>query len=167
MTSTVTYEGYIAQLTIDLDANVIHGEVINTRDVLTFSVRNLSEVRQALADTIEDYKEWCASLGQTVQKPLSGTMTLRMTPELHQAAANRAAMMKVSLNAWIVTTMECELGKRPAVLTAGEVDNRVAVGVKDEVVKILASRNIYGSDPEPPAWQKVMYGSSAVDETIQ
>lgn len=76
-------------------------------------------------------------------------------------------MMKVSLNAWIVTTMECELGKRPAVLTAGEVDNRVAVGVKDEVVKILASRNIYGSDPEPPAWQKVMYGSSAVDETIQ
>lgn len=167
MTSTVTYEGYIAQLTIDLDANVIHGEVINTRDVLTFSVRDLSEVRQAFADTIEDYKEWCASLGQSVQKPLSGTMTLRMTPELHQAAANRAAMMKVSLNAWIVGTIECEVGKRPAVLTAGEVDTRVAAGVKDEVVKVLASRNIFGNDTEVPAWQEVAFSRPAIDETIQ
>lgn len=152
MTSTATYEGYIAQLTLDLDANVIHGEVINTRDVLTFSVRELSQVREALADTIEDYKEWCRSLGQSPQKPLSGTLTLRLTPELHQAAANRAALMSMSLNAWLVSTVECELGKRPAVLTAPEVDHRAAVAARDEVVKVLSTRTVFGGVTDLPSW---------------
>lgn len=164
MTSTVTYEGYIAQLTIDLDANVIHGEVVNTRDVLTFSVRELSEVRAALADTIEDYKEWCASLNQPVQKPLSGTLTLRLTPELHQAAANRAAMLKTSLNAWLVTTVECELGKRPAVLTAPEVDHRAAAAAREEVVKVLETRTVYAEPRDMTPWST--YGTELIAKQV-
>ena len=61
-------------------------------------------------------------------------------------------MLKTSLNSWIVSTIECELGKRPAVLTAGEVDNRVIAGVREEVVKVMAQRTIYGGSNELTPW---------------
>lgn len=155
MTSTLTHEGYIAELTVDADAGVIHGEVINTRDVLTFSAKNPADLKAAFADTIEDYREWCASKGETPQKPLSGTVTLRMGPELHQAAANRAALRKQSLNQWIVCAIECDLGKRPANLTVHEVDYRVAAGVREEVVRVLTNKTVFGREAEAEftAWE--------------
>lgn len=146
MTSTLTHKGYIAQLTVDADAGVIHGQVINTRDVLTFSAKSAADLKPEFIATIEDYEEWCRSLGEQPQKPLSGTISLRMGPELHQAAANRAAVMKQSLNAWIVATLECELGRRPATLTAQEVDQRFATNVKATFHKITQQMEETGQE---------------------
>lgn len=157
MTSTVTHEGYIAQLTLDLDANVIHGEVVNTRDVLTFSVSDMKDIRDAFAETIEDYRDWCASEGVKPEKPLSGSMTLRMTPEVHQAASSKAALVGVSLNAWVVQAIECELGRREPTLVAIDVDRRIA-GVRDEVFKVLSTRTVLASEPNLTPW------ASAEDE---
>lgn len=161
MTSTVTHEGYIAQLTLDLDANVIHGEVVNTRDVLTFSVSDMKDIREAFAETIEDYKEWCAAEGVKPEKPLSGSMTLRMTPEVHQAASSRAALVGVSLNSWVVQTIECELGRREPTLIASDVDRRIA-GVRDEVFKVLSTRTVLDTEQGPTPWESAGVGQGSV-----
>jgi predicted HicB family RNase H-like nuclease len=53
--TTMTHNGYIASIELDEDAGLFHGEVINTRDVLTFQGRTPEELRTAFADTIADY----------------------------------------------------------------------------------------------------------------
>jgi predicted HicB family RNase H-like nuclease len=152
MTSTLSYDGYVAKVVVDVEAGILHGEVLNTRDVLTFSVKSVDDLQSAFIETIQDYKEWCEAEGVQPQKPLSGTMTLRMSPELHVAVANRAASLGLSLNAWIVSALECQVGRRLQALTVPEVDQRVTTIVNAEVVRVLKSRTLVGQDPELPAW---------------
>ena len=38
--TTMTYDGYVATIDLDEEAGLFHGEVINTRDVLTFQGRS-------------------------------------------------------------------------------------------------------------------------------
>jgi predicted HicB family RNase H-like nuclease len=58
-------DGYVAVIEVDEAAGRFHGQVIGTRDVLTFQGRTLDELRCAFADTLADYREWCAARGKT------------------------------------------------------------------------------------------------------
>ena len=49
--TTLTHDGYLAELEIDEGAGVIHGRVINARAVLTFEGETLAELKAAFADT--------------------------------------------------------------------------------------------------------------------
>jgi predicted HicB family RNase H-like nuclease len=99
--TTMTHDGYLATLEIDEDAGVIHGRVVNARAVLTFEGETLAELRTAFADTIEDYREWCKERGAEPEKPYSGTLSLRIAPELHRRVAEQAAKVGESINQFI------------------------------------------------------------------
>jgi predicted HicB family RNase H-like nuclease len=51
----IEYKGYIGRVTFDDEANIFHGQVFNTRDVITFQGSSVHELRQSLADSIEVY----------------------------------------------------------------------------------------------------------------
>jgi len=87
---------------------LFHGRVLGIRDVVHFSGASVEELKQALADSVEDYLEACASIGKEPERPHSGTLTLRISPELHTAAATAAIAQDLSLNAWIAQTIERE-----------------------------------------------------------
>ena len=53
----------------------IDGEVINIRDVVTFQGQSVDELRQALADSVEDYLAFCAERGEAPDQPFSGRFT--------------------------------------------------------------------------------------------
>lgn len=83
----VEHEGYIANLEIDEDIGVISGIVANVRATLHFQGNTVGEVRAALVDTIEDYRDWCASESREPEKPYSGILSLRLAPDLHRKVA--------------------------------------------------------------------------------
>jgi predicted HicB family RNase H-like nuclease len=62
----MAYKGYLAPIAFDAQANLFHGEVINIRDVVTFQGQLVDELRQALADSVEDYLEFCAERGEAL-----------------------------------------------------------------------------------------------------
>ena len=99
--STMTHDGYAAILEVDEDANIIHGRVINARAVLTFEAQTPGELRAAFADTIADYRDWCRERGVVPEKPYSGTLSLRIDPELHRRVAEKAAQAGESINKFI------------------------------------------------------------------
>jgi predicted HicB family RNase H-like nuclease len=53
-------KGYIARVEVDDDAGILHGEIINTRDVITFEGTSIDELRQALADSYDALIMWAA-----------------------------------------------------------------------------------------------------------
>ena len=107
--NTMTYKGYIGQVTLDEEAGIIHGQVLNTRDIITFQGRTVKELRKALKDSIEDYLAFCAERGEDPDKPLSGKFVLRINPELHRAVAIAAAREGKSLNKWVAERLEQEV----------------------------------------------------------
>lgn len=145
----LTHKGYIAEVSVDVDAGILHGEVTNARATLTFSAKTVDGLVPAFEDTIADYLDWCLERNVEPGKPYSGALTLRMDPALHRAAAERAATHKSSLNQWIIRNIECELGHRPVAISHAEIEKRLA-GVHEEVVRVLGHRTVVGHDDGTP-----------------
>lgn len=101
----LTYKGYQGHFEYDSDA-VFHGEVLHLNDVVTFQGRSINELKQALVDSVDDYLALCAKVGKKSEKPFSGRFNIRISPELHQKIAKKAADAGVSLNSWVLTKLE-------------------------------------------------------------
>jgi predicted HicB family RNase H-like nuclease len=104
--TTMRHDGYIATIELDEDAGFFHGEVVNTRDVLTFQGRTLDELRTAFAETVADYIEWCKERGKEPERPYSGNFMLRLSPELHRRVAAAAARSGKSINGFVADTLD-------------------------------------------------------------
>jgi predicted HicB family RNase H-like nuclease len=108
----ISYKGYLACIEFDDDAGVLRGEVINTRDVITFEGTSIDVLRQALADSVEDYLAFCAERGEEPDRPFSGKFSLRVDPELHRQITVKARLANKSVNSWIAETLEAAVGNR-------------------------------------------------------
>ena len=53
------HKGYVGKVEFDDEAGIFHGEVINTRDVITFQGTTVEEIRVAFKDSVEDYLDFC------------------------------------------------------------------------------------------------------------
>lgn len=103
------YKGYIGDVKYDSDARIFHGEVINTRDVITFQGKSVDELEQAFQGSIDDYLEWCAEDGVEPERPYSGKFNLRISPELHKEIAITAKLMKLSINRFVEKAIQDEI----------------------------------------------------------
>ncbi len=102
----MTYKGYRAKVEFDSDAGVFHGRVINTRDVIFFEGTSVDELNREFQFSIDDYLAMCAERGEEPDKPFSGRVPLRVSPDIHRAATMAAQAEGKSLNAWLVDTIE-------------------------------------------------------------
>ena len=100
------YKGYTGQVEFDDEAGLFHGEVIDLRDVVTFQGTSVEELERAFQDSVDDYLEFCEERGEEPDKPFSGRLMLRLTPDLHRRAYTRARQEGKSLNQWVAEKLE-------------------------------------------------------------
>ena len=98
--------GCIAEVEYEERDVLMHGVVVNARAVLHFAGRDIAELKAAFADTVADYRNWRRERGVEPEKPYSGTLSLRISPELHRRIAERAAKAGESINRFIVERLE-------------------------------------------------------------
>jgi predicted HicB family RNase H-like nuclease len=102
----MTYKGYSGVVQYDDEAKIFHGEVINTRTVITFQGTSVDEIETAFRDSVDDYLDWCKERNKEPKKPFSGKFVLRLSPELHRRLNIKAKTNNTSLNSFIVQTLE-------------------------------------------------------------
>jgi predicted HicB family RNase H-like nuclease len=112
--NVMTYKGYNGVFEYYADDNAFHGQVAGITDVVHFTGTSIDELKQALADSVEDYLEFCAEQGKEPQKPYSGRFNVRIKPELHQRIASRAAQDGKSLNAWVAEALSKVAADHPS-----------------------------------------------------
>ncbi len=95
------YKGYIAEVEVDDEANVIFGTLAGIRAVITFEGSTVEEARQAFCDSVDDYLAQCAEEGVEPERPFSGKFLVRVSPELHRDIAQAARRQEKSLNAFV------------------------------------------------------------------
>lgn len=98
--------GYIAEVGYESGDALMHGVVTNARAVLHFAGRDIAELEAAFAETIADYRDWCGERGVELEKPYSGTLSLRIPPDLHRRIAERAAATGASVDRFILDRFE-------------------------------------------------------------
>jgi predicted HicB family RNase H-like nuclease len=142
------YKGYIGKVEFDEDAGIIHGEVINTRDVITFQGESVAEVKMAFHESVDDYLEFCKTRGETPDKPFSGQFVTRISPELHRQINVVAVLSGKSLNAWVAEQLQGAV-LRIGVAKAGTAKKRFATTSKRKhrsVIRKAASRKRQAKD---------------------
>jgi predicted HicB family RNase H-like nuclease len=98
------YKGYFG--TVEADEGSFVGRVVGLRDVITFEGSTFAEVEKAFRDSVDDYLDFCAKRGEQPDRPYSGKIPLRVSPETHRRAALRAQAEGLSLNQWIARRIE-------------------------------------------------------------
>lgn len=102
----LNYKGYIGYVEFD-DANEIFtGEVINTKDIITFQSDTAHGLKQAFTDSVDDYLDFCKERNENPEKPFSGKFNLRIPPELHREAYVAAKHSGMSLNTWVCDVLK-------------------------------------------------------------
>lgn len=95
------YKNYEATIRFDDETEIFHGEVINTRDVITFQGNSVAELKREFKNSVEDYLEFCRERNEEPDKPFSGNFVLRISPDLHHRLYKKAKLSGKSLNSLI------------------------------------------------------------------
>jgi predicted HicB family RNase H-like nuclease len=104
------YKGYSANVLFDDENDLFHGEILGIRDVVTFQGKSVAEIRKAFKESVDDYLEFCRQRGESPEKPVSGRFMLRISPQLHRELCKAAGQSGQSLNSWIASQLEKEVG---------------------------------------------------------
>jgi len=105
-TPLLTYKEYKGQFEVDIEAGIIFGRVLGIRDVITFKGKTVEEATQAFKDSVDDYLDFCQEIGEKPNKPFSGKLPFRTTPEVHRQIYIAAKKTGKSINAWMEDVVE-------------------------------------------------------------
>ncbi len=102
----IEYKGYLGVFNFEPDSGSFHGTVVNTNDVISFYGSSVAELRREMRRSVEEYLAFCREQDRPPEKPFSGKLMLRTTPELHRKVALQAARHRLSMNAWVQQVLE-------------------------------------------------------------
>jgi predicted HicB family RNase H-like nuclease len=108
------YKGYHGVVEYDDEAGILHGDVLDIRDVITFQGKSVDEIETAFRDSVDDYLAMCAENGVEPNKPFSGHFVTRVTPQLHGDISRIARLSDKSLNTWVAETLAEAVAKADA-----------------------------------------------------
>ena len=96
------YKGYTGSVDYSEEDNCFFGHVLGLRrDGISFEGVSVAELKKDFEEGIDCYIENCKANNVEPEKPFSGKLVLRLTPDLHGEAAVRAANLGISLNEFI------------------------------------------------------------------
>ncbi len=101
-----TYKGYTASVRFENGDNLLHGTVEGIRDVIHFAGTSVDELETAFHDSVDDYLDWCGEDGVSPEKPYSGKLAFRTTPEHHRMISEAAIAEARSINQWMDDALE-------------------------------------------------------------
>ena len=97
---TMQYKGYAARIEYSDEDKCFVGHIAGIRDIIGFHGENVEELSTAFEEAVDDYLETCKKAGLSPQRPYSGKVMLRISPEMHAEIAMKAEAHGKSLNQW-------------------------------------------------------------------
>ena len=94
----MNYKGYIAKVDFDENAETFYGIVINSNALISFRGKDVNELVTSFKNSVETYLDTCKNEGIEPEKSYSGKFNIRISPEIHQKLAIKAALSHESMN---------------------------------------------------------------------
>ena len=109
MKDVLTYKGFIGTVHFSAEDKVFHGKIEGIDDLVTFEGRSVEELIKAFHNEVDDYIALCKEMGKEPIRSYKGSFNVRISPEMHRKAAERAIQKGLSLNQFVQTAIEKEL----------------------------------------------------------
>ena len=98
--NSMTYNGYTARIEYDDDDGIFVGHLAGIRDIVSFHGSTVNELRTHFREAVDHYLAVCEERGEQPQKPYSGNLMLRISPDIHAAVATASQIKGKSINQW-------------------------------------------------------------------
>jgi len=94
------YKSYVARIDYDEVDRIFVGHLAGIKDIVGFHGTTVDELENAFHESVDNYLAICEETGRPAQKPYSGKLMLRVSPDAHAAVATSAAAHGKSINQW-------------------------------------------------------------------
>lgn len=107
--NTLTYKGYIGSVHFSEKDGVFFGKIEGINGLVNFEGESVKELTEAFHEAVDDYIKYCKAEGIEPHKSYSGTLNIRITPEIHRRIATLAKQTGVSINSFIKKALENQI----------------------------------------------------------
>lgn len=114
MKDTLTYKGFIGSVHFSSEDTVFYGRIEQINDLVTFEGDNVEELVNSFHEAVDDYITLCKETGKKPLKSCKGSFNVRISPETHRKALEKATVLGVSLNQLVQRAIEKEVEKKAA-----------------------------------------------------
>ena len=73
----IEYKGYLGVVAFDPEIDAFHGTVVNTQDVISFYGSSVTELREEMQKSVEEYLAFCREQGKKPEAPSSPSRTVQ------------------------------------------------------------------------------------------
>ncbi len=122
MKKFLEYKGHIGSFEIDFDEGFIYGHLMFIRDVVSYRVDAVCDLKKAFEAAVDDYLATCIELGDAPEMPCKGTFNVRVGADLHYGMAISAALHGIKLNEWVKQACELKLATSRSIADAGSFE---------------------------------------------
>lgn len=107
--NTMSYKGFLGSVAFSEKDNVFFGKVEGIDGLVNFEGDSVEELTNAFHDAVDDYLAYCKENGIEPKKQYSGSLNIRLTPEIHNKVAILAKKTGISINAFIKKAVENQI----------------------------------------------------------
>lgn len=105
------YKGYIGSVAFSEKDNVFFGKIEGIDGLVNFEGESVKELTDAFHEAVDDYLEYCKEEGLEPHKSYSGSLNIRISPEVHSKIAILAKQAGISINAFIKSAVEKQIAR--------------------------------------------------------
>ena len=109
MKDVLTYKGFTGTVHFSAEDNVFHGKIEGIDDLVTFGGHSVEELIKAFHNEVDDYIALCKEMGKEPIRSYKGSFNVRISPEMHRKAVEKATKKGLSLNQFVQKAIEKEL----------------------------------------------------------
>lgn len=106
MKDKLIYKEYIGTVHFSADDETFFGKIEGINDLVTFEGETVKELKNAFEEAVEDYIELCKEVGKAPLKSFKGSFNVRLDPNLHSKAFEKATLDGKSLNQLVQEAIE-------------------------------------------------------------
>lgn len=88
---------------------VFFGKTEGIDGLVNFEGENVAELTDAFHEAVDDYLEYCKEEGIEPHKSYSGSLNVRLSPDVHSRVAYLAKQAGMSINSFIRTAVEKQI----------------------------------------------------------
>ena len=107
--NTMKYKGFIGSVAFSETDNVFFGKIEGIEGLVNFEGESVTELTNAFHEAVDNYLEFCKEEGIEPHKSYSGSLNVRLSPDIHSRVACLAKQAGVSINSFIRTAVEKQI----------------------------------------------------------
>lgn len=106
MKDFLEYKGYQGSVEFSGDDNILFGKILFIDSLVMYNGKSVSELGSAFHTAVDEYLAHCTKNNKEPNKPYSGSFNVRIGPELHKTAVQRAYQKGQKLNEFVKQSIE-------------------------------------------------------------